>query len=156
MFPAKIAEDAVFLSREDASHPLASYSPHGFALDGADWPSLEHYFQAAKFSDPSLKQKVGRAPSPDWARKIARRNFWRIRKDWKKIQLVVMTRGLYIKCRTHGEVASALAATGERQLVEASLYDHYWGCGRDQRGHNYYGKVLMEVRKKLAEESQPM
>lgn len=155
MFPAKIADDAIFLSREDASHPLATFSPHSFSLDGADWPSLEHYFQAAKFSEPGLRLKIARAPTPDRAQKIARRYFWRRRKDWKKIQLVVMTRGVYIKCRTHGEVASALAATGERQLVEASLYDHYWGCGRDQLGHNYYGRVLMDVRKKLGEEYQP-
>ena len=37
-------------------------------------------------------------------------------------------------------------------IVESSLYDHYWGCGRDQRGHNYYGKMLMDVRDKLRAE----
>ncbi len=60
-----------------------------------------------------------------------------------------MTRGTYIKCLTHPEVKEALLATGDKVIVENSLYDHFWGCGRDQRGHNYYGKMLMDVRKRL-------
>ena len=63
-----------------------------------------------------------------------------------------MTRGFYIKCRTHPEVAKALLATDTRKIVESSMYDYYWGCGRDGRGHNTYGKVLMAVRDKLKTE----
>jgi predicted NAD-dependent protein-ADP-ribosyltransferase YbiA (DUF1768 family) len=39
-------------------------------------------------------------------------------------------------------------------LVESSNYDYFWGCGRDRRGENMYGKVLMNVREKLREELQ--
>ena len=63
-----------------------------------------------------------------------------------------MTRGIYIKCRTHTEVADALLATGDQKIVESSQYDYYWGCGRDGRGHNTYGNVLMAVREKLQKE----
>ena len=31
-------------------------------------------------------------------------------------------------------------------------YDCYWGCGRDTRGLNTYGKVLMNVRARLRKE----
>ena len=63
-----------------------------------------------------------------------------------------MTRGVYTKCRTHPEVAERLLSTGARKLVENNNYDYFWGCGRDRRGHNYYGKVLMDVRSKLLAE----
>ena len=64
-----------------------------------------------------------------------------------------MTRGTYIKCRTHPEVAAALLATGDLLIIETSQYDYYWGCGRDLRGDNVYGKVLMNVRTQLRKEA---
>ncbi|MEA3300365.1 MAG: NADAR family protein [Pseudomonadota bacterium] len=151
LFP-KLADDAIYLDRGDPTNPLASYSRHGFELEGCDWPSVEHYFQAMKFDDPVLRARVRLAPNPAAAARIARWRFWRVRKDWKKVQLVMMTRGTWIKCHAHPEVAAALLDTGERMIVESSLYDYYWGCGRDQRGHNYYGKMLMDVREKLRAE----
>ena len=148
-----VPDDAVFLSREDANEPLAAWSRHGFDLDGHHWPSVEHYFQAMKFADTPLMDTIRQAGHPRDTAKIARRNFWKVRRDWKKIQLVVMTRGTYIKCRTHPDVAEALLATGDSLLVEQSLYDRYWGCGRDYRGDNYYGRMLMDVRRRLREEA---
>ena len=65
-----------------------------------------------------------------------------------------MTRAVYIKCRTHSEVSQALLATGKETLVESSQYDYFWGCGRDGRGNNAFGKVLMAVRDKLTQEQQ--
>ena len=153
LFPDKIPENALFLSRDDPANPLAAYSKHSFELEGREWASVEHYFQTMKFSDEALREKIATADHPKIAAKIAKRNFWKVRKDWKKIQVVIMTRGTYIKCRTHPEVAQALLDTGDRMIVEESLYDHYWGCGRDQRGHNYYGKLLMDIRQRLREEA---
>jgi ribA/ribD-fused uncharacterized protein len=66
----------------------------------------------------------------------------------------MMTRAVYTKCRAHPEVAERLLATGDAKLVENSQYDYFWGCGRDRRGHNTYGKVLMDVRSRLREESE--
>jgi ribA/ribD-fused uncharacterized protein len=151
LFP-KIPEDAVMLTRDDANNPLASYSKHSFELEGETWPSVEHYFQAMKFSDPVLQQRIREATHPKLAEKVAKRNFWKVRRDFKKIQQVIMTRGTYIKCKTYPEVAQALLKTGDAQIIEVSLYDYFWGLGRDQRGHNYFGKILMEIRSRLREE----
>ena len=60
-----------------------------------------------------------------------------------------MTRGVYMKTQVHEEVLAALLATGERQIVETSQYDYFWGCGRDTRGHNHYGRILMDIRARL-------
>ncbi|MDE0660002.1 MAG: NADAR family protein [Gammaproteobacteria bacterium] len=146
--------NAVLVSRVDPTNTLASYSKHGFHLDDADWPSVEHYYQAMKFEDVVLREQVRNAPHPAHAAKLARKRRRRIRKGWDEVKEVYMTRGTYAKCRTHQEVADALVATADKTIIETSQYDYYWGCGRDTRGRNVYGRVLTNVRKRLREESR--
>ena len=148
-------DDALYLSRSDVNEPLSSFSRHGFELDGRFWPSVEHYFQGMKFEKPDDQEKVRLADHPAKARRLGRSRFRRIRRDWSKVRRVIMTRAVYTKCRAHPEIAERLLATGNTRLVENSQYDYFWGCGRDLRGHNTYGQVLMDVRGKLREESEP-
>ena len=147
-----IGQDAVLVSMEDANDPLSTYSRHGFELDGELWPSIAHYVEAMKFTDADLRKAICAAESPNAARRLAKRNRRRIRGDWNRLRETYMTRGVYRKCRTSEDAALALLATGERRIVETSQYDYYWGCGRDTRGLNTYGKVLMQVRERLREE----
>ena len=140
-----------YVSRTDATHPLATCSRHGFILDDAEWPSVEHYYQGMKFEDEALREVVRSAANPTDAREVAKGHKREVRDDWKRVRETVMTRGVYIKCRSHPEVARALLATGDDKLVENSQYDYFWGCGRDGRGENRYGRVLMQVRAKLRE-----
>lgn len=144
-------EDVVYVSRQDVEHPLASYSQHGFDLDGAEWPSAEHYYLAMQFDDPQIREAIRLAPHPRDAEKLAKRHKRALRRNWKAIRQTLMTRALYTVCRTHPEIAEALLATGERKIVENSQFDYFWGCGRDGRGENTYGKVLMGIREKLRE-----
>ena len=145
-------DDKLYLSRSDVNEPLSSFSRHGFDLDGHFWPSVEHYFQGMKFENSEYQDKVRSAEHPSKARKLGRTRFKRIRKDWSKVRRVIMTRAVYTKMRTHPEVADLLLATGDQKIVENTQYDYFWGCGRDFRGHNTYGQVLMDVRDKLREE----
>ena len=63
-----------------------------------------------------------------------------------------MTRAIYTKCRSYPEIAKQLIDSHPNQIIENSQYDYFWGCGRDRRGQNYYGKILMAVRDKLMSE----
>lgn len=146
-------DDLVCVSRSDVDDPLASQSEHGFDLDGAHWPSVEHYYQGMKFEDADVRERIRTSPHPRDCVKVAKRYKKRGRKAWNALKRTVMTRGVYIKCRTHPEVAQVLLATGECRILETSQYDYYWGCGRDGRGDNVYGEILMEVRAKLLEVS---
>ena len=141
----------VYVSRQDVNNPLSSYSKLGFYLDDAEWPSVEHYYQAMKFEDNAIREEIRQASHPIDAAKLAKKYKRQMRKDWGKIRETVMTRGTYIKCRTHQEVANALLNTGDKKIVENSQFDYYWGCGRDGRGDNTYGKILMDIRDKLSE-----
>jgi ribA/ribD-fused uncharacterized protein len=152
MFFSSNEPEPIYLSRDDESNLLSSFSSHGFFLDDADWPTVEHYYQGMKFDDPDQRAAIRSTASAAEARQLAEKHARAVRKDWKKVRQTIMTRGIYIKCRTHPGVAEALLTTDTQKIVETSQYDYYWGCGRDGRGHNTFGKVLMEVREKLKSE----
>lgn len=155
MFGPSLPEDALFFSRTDANQPLSSFARQGFELDGQHWPSVEHYFQANKYAEGDWQDAIRTSPHPKQAQKMGRRRFKGLRKDWRQVRRVIMTRAVYTRCRTHEEAANALLETGERILVNNNPYDYFWGCGRDRRGGNVYGQVLMDVREKLrAEQAQ--
>lgn len=142
-------EDAHYLSMDNAASGLSRVSEHSFELDDETWPSVEHYYQAMKYEKSSDRDAVKNASSAMQARKAGSRWFKKKRADWKKIELTVMTRAVYIKLRTYPELAQELLATGDQMLVEDSQFDYFWGCGRDKRGANHYGQILMNVREKL-------
>lgn len=152
MFFSHKKSASIYISRSDDENLLSSFSPHPFHLDEADWPTVEHYYQAMKFSDPQQQAAIRNTPSPAEARILAEENKKAIRNDWKKVKVVVMTRGVYIQARTHAAISKALLKTADKDLVENSQYDYFWGCGRDGKGGNQYGVVLMAVREKLQEE----
>ncbi len=144
-------DEVIYLSRSDTDNPLASYTLNTFELDGEQWPSVEHYYQGCKFEDKALRDQIINADTAHLAYKIARKNSKSARKDWKKIRKTIMTRGLYIMFKTYPAAAEKLLSTKEIKLIENSQYDYYWGCGRDLRGDNIYGHVLMGIRSKLRE-----
>ncbi|GGA65707.1 swarming motility protein [Neiella marina] len=152
MFVREDTDDKTFFSRYDKAHPLSSHVERPFELDGMTWLTIEHYFQAMKFSDEELRQRINQAASAEQAAKIGSKWYRRPRADWKKIQTVVMTRAVYVSAKTYPEVAQALLESLGQTLIENDAYDYFWGCGRDKRGENQYGQVLMKVREKLIEE----
>lgn len=154
LFPEEDA-NAHYIERQAEDALLGSCSSHAFRLEGVEWPSVEHYFQAMKFqtTDPEYMEKIRLAKHPKAARRLGRKHSRKLRKDWKQVKKIVMTRAVYTKCKAHPEVASALLETGDDRLVNNQQYDYFWGCGRDRRGENTYGKVLMDVRNKLREEA---
>lgn len=145
--------DAFYLSMNNPDEPLGRVSDHPFELEGVTWPTAEHYYRAMRFERFDDREAVRQAPTVEEAIKRGKRWFKKTRRDWKAVQSTVMTRALYIQCRTYPEIAERLLQTGDKPIIEDSQYDYLWGLGRDKRGGNLYGKVLMNVRDKLREEA---
>jgi hypothetical protein len=129
---------------------LSNFSPHGVELDGAYWPTVEHFFQAAKFvgTDPAHAAAIQRARKPKDAANLGRDRGHPLRSDWEEIKEDVMRRGVRCKFERHLDLREELLATGDEELVEASPIDFYWGLG-DGSGKNRLGHLLMEVRAAL-------
>ncbi len=147
-------EGARMVMRTDESDPFSSFSNHGFYLDDKDWLTVEHYFQAKKFENDVVQNMICKAKTPTEARKLGGSRWRRPRKNWRDIRRIIMTRAVYIKFKTHADLAQMLLDTGEQTLIENSNYDYYWGCGRDRRGKNTYGLILMDVRNKLKQDAE--
>lgn len=152
LFQANSDDKDLFVSRADTENLLGTHAAYSFELEGKVWPTVEHYFQGMKFTDETRQEQVRMAATPVQARKLGRKRHKSLRKDWKQVRETIMTRGVYLRCRTYPALAKELLETGDRMILENSNFDYFWGCGRDRRGRNAYGKVLMNVRAKLREE----
>ena len=145
-------ENSLYLSMNDQSELLSRNSLHSIKLENKNWPSVEHYFQAMQFEDETYQEKIRLSGNVQQAIKFGKSWFKKKRPDVKKVSKILMTRAIYIKCKTYSEVETRLLETKELRIIENSQFAYYWGCGRDQRGENNFGKILMDVRKKLLSE----
>jgi ribA/ribD-fused uncharacterized protein len=138
-----------FYSQSDTHREFSNFAPFGIDLDGARWPTVEHYYQARKFTDPEILEAIGKAEKPAIAKKLAERNKSAIRPDWAAVKDDVMYRAVRRKFELHPELRDLLLATGDEDIVESAPTDYYWGVGRDGTGQNKLGKIMKRIRAEL-------
>ena len=128
---------------------FSNFSRHTVKLGGKTWPTSEHYFQAQKFKDPALREKIRRASTPSIAAHFGRDRKNPLRVDWESVKVAIMTEVVRAKFMQHADVRATLLSTGDAQLIEHTENDSYWADGGDGRGKNMLGVVLMRVREEL-------
>jgi ribA/ribD-fused uncharacterized protein len=128
---------------------FSNFSHHPFTLDGALWPTSEHYFQAQKFAGSEWAEAIRLASNPMKAKRMGGSRKHPLRKDWERVKEDVMRRALEAKFTQHAGARDVLLSTGEVTLVEAAPRDSYWGCGAKGTGKNRLGVLLMELRLRL-------
>jgi len=94
------------------------------------------------------------AASPNAPRRVAQQSWFRKhgaqpRADWGEVKLDVMRRADGAKFSQHPQLAEMLLATSPAELIEDSPFDSFWGQGQDGSGHNWAGRILMEIRDRL-------
>ncbi len=136
----------VFYSTQGAYGCFANFSRHGFELDGAYWPTSEHYFQAQKFAGTPHADEIRKARTPKQAAQMGRDRKRPLRVDWERVKDDIMRRAVLRKFETHDDIRAILLSTGDELIVENAPKDYYWGCGSDGSGKNRLGQILMEVR----------
>jgi ribA/ribD-fused uncharacterized protein len=122
---------------------------------GAQYRTVEHFFQAAKARSYFDHEWVRDAWKPAEAK--FRGRGVRLRPDWEKVKLDVMMVGLRVKFAPGSLMANMLLGTGNRYIAEDSPKDDVWGIRDPQGGYtgqNLLGKCLMEVRRELRERQQ--
>lgn len=137
---------------------LSNFSAFNLEWEGLTFPTSEHAYHWEKFAVAEMDLPGGRsdiayivmtAPSAHEAFKVAERNRAKRRADWDVVKVDVMRRILRAKADQHEYVRRKLLATGDRELVEDSWRDDFWGWGPNRDGKNMLGRLWMEVRAEL-------
>jgi ribA/ribD-fused uncharacterized protein len=148
-----VDEPIYFYTKAGPFFELSNFAPFGFECDGVYWPTVEHYFQAHKFTDPAYRERIRDARTPRDARTLGQSRQLPIRHDWELVREEVMLKALRLKFK-RSELRESLLGTAQRQLVEASPFDYFWGTGQDGSGQNRLGCLLEQVRGELESQSR--
>ncbi|OQV24573.1 putative N-glycosidase YbiA [Hypsibius exemplaris] len=151
------AESAIefYNHRKEPYGIFSNFYPAEIHLDGRRWDTTEHYFQAKKFLDEKNMEMIRTQPSPGKAASAGRRRDLPLRNDWERVKDDVMKEAVYAKFSQHVELRKRLLQTGQRELVEHTTRDAYWGDGGHGGGKNMLGKILMATRDRLRREENP-
>lgn len=122
---------------------LSNFYPCKLRINGTEFSSVEHYFQAMKCLDFFEYEKIRLLPTAKEARQMGRRI--NLRPDWNTIRDSVMEYGILVKFQIP-ILQNLLLTTQDKELVENNTWgDVYWGICNG-KGENKLGKILMKTR----------
>jgi ribA/ribD-fused uncharacterized protein len=156
----KLDTDRQVFFYEQEFYVLSNFSAFNLQWRGGTFPTSEHAYHWSKFdlgtrTDDGIyvRDKIKGAPSAHEAFKMA--EHWRYlrRPDWDAVKVEIMREILMAKAEQHEYVRRKLLETGDRELIEDSWRDDFWGWGPNKGGQNMLGKLWMEVRSKARSES---
>jgi ribA/ribD-fused uncharacterized protein len=140
------AQTIEFSSKSPSYKELSNFHKAKMLLDGKEWPTVEHYFQAQKFSSsPDYQETIRAAATPVKAKSLGASKEYPIRNDWDTYREEVMKKALKAKFEQNADLKQLLKSTEGKALVEDTM-DPYWGQGRNKKGKNRLGLLLMELR----------
>jgi ribA/ribD-fused uncharacterized protein len=131
-----------------AFHPFDSFSAHQVIIWGIKFPTTEHAFQWKKFSvaRPDISGLILEAPSPEAAKRISIDYKQDTPESWHKEKVAIMEEIFRAKAEQNRDVREALKRSDNRQIVENSPVDSFWGIGPNGNGQNMVGKIWMKIR----------
>ena len=133
---------------------LSNFSAFTLVWQGIRFDTSEAAYHWEKFTGDSGDAQLTRhfiqtSPSAHEAFKVAEWNKPLRRADWDDVKVGIMLDILRAKAAQHEYVRRKLLATGDRELVEDSWRDDFWGWGPNRDGKNMLGRLWMQVRGEL-------
>jgi ribA/ribD-fused uncharacterized protein len=133
---------------------LSNFSRLPVIINGLTVPTSEALYQAMKFPHrPDVQRAICDMSSPAAAKRLARHYAALTHPNWPGVRVTVMGWVVRVKfLQHHTRLVTALAATGDRPIVEYSARDRFWGAGphdHDRRalyGLNMLGRLWTRVR----------
>lgn len=139
-----IKEPILFYERE--FYVFSNFSSFAIEWEGKLYMTSEHVYHSEKFQDEEMKGLIRTTRSAHDAQKLAFANKDKYRPDWDDVKIGIMKKILHVKVSQHPYVKKKLLESGDRELIEDSWRDNFWGWGPDKDGENHLGKLWMEVR----------
>lgn len=131
---------------------LSNFASCSIVLDNIEYNSVEHAYMSAKSDDGDWKILCSSENYSAGKIKRLSRDI-PLRKDWDSIKLSVMKECLEQKFQQE-PYKSKLLSTGNSILQEGNNWgDTFWGIGlKSERGLNYLGNLIIEIREQLVKE----
>jgi len=114
-------------------------------------PSVENLYQAMRFTGhPDIQQHILDQKS-GFGAKLASKKYrnTHTREDFEDIKVDIMYWCLRLKCAQHRNYRNLLLETGNRDIVEISKKDDFWGAkpiNNQLVGENVLGELHMRIR----------
>lgn len=136
------------LSNMAAGYPLR--------VNGIHVPTTEALYQACRFPHlPQVQDLIIRQASPMTAKMKSKPHRAHTRDDWDEVRVAIMKWCLKVKLAEHFTMfGNLLLSTFDKQIVELSRKDDFWGAipeddGEMLVGANVLGRLLMDIRERL-------
>lgn len=141
----------ITVQQEGELRLLHPYTVNKFILQGKEWLSIEHYYQAAAYMgvDDEFVESIRTCATPQLAHRKALnalQSFKMQRPDWDTARMIELDRAYRQMLRTYEEIYTTLRATGSAKIVYPTQTDKYLGVNEDGTGKNVLGEVLMAIR----------
>lgn len=129
---------------------LSNFEMATVELDGIEYPSTEHAYQAAKSTDPTERRRIRLAEKPGEAKRLGQPGIMKHKRaDWQSVSLSVMEDLCRQKFTKHKDLKKKLLDTGDAYLEETNTWgDVFYGVCKG-KGENHLGKILMKIRSEL-------
>ena len=126
---------------------FSNFYQASFTIDGKEWKTVEHYFQAQKCLNEKVREELRALSTPKEAKKMGSKVL--LRSDWDKVKINIMVQACRAKFTQNEALKKLLLSTGIKELREHTARDKFWGDGGNGKGRNELGKVLMKIREEL-------
>ena len=133
---------------------FSNFASFAVVYKGLTWMTSEHAYQAAKFEDKGVIKLIHSSLSAHDSKKIAHVHKDKMNPDWSNLKVSIMEEIVREKIKMHPYIQEKLIETGERDIIENSPEDSFWGSGSDGNGRNELGKIWMKLRDELKETSE--
>lgn len=111
------------------------------------YKSNEHYYQSEKaefHGDYKIAEAIREAKDARTAREIAKEEIT-TNQEWQKQKVSILKNGVMAKLRCNPHIKDMLMATKGKYLLEDTPI-YFWGKGRNGKGQNKFGEILMDIR----------
>jgi conserved hypothetical protein, ribA/ribD-fused len=150
----KLDTDKQVFFYEQEFYVLSNFSSFSLLFRGEQYATSEHAYHCQKFTDRcdrdgSIRRWIKDAPSAHEAYKRADLHYKDRRPGWEELRISIMHEILRAKVEQHEYVRRKLLETGDRELIEDSWRDPFWGWGQNKDGQNMLGKLWMDIRAEI-------
>ena len=147
-------EKQIFFYEQDY-YPFSNFSSFKIWWKGILFDTSEQVYHWEKFNpiktwstqeQYDIRRAILHSSSAHEVFKLAEKNKDHVRDDWLDVRVSTMLDILCAKVEQHEYVKRKLLNTGDREIIENSWRDSFWGWGPNRDGLNMLGKLWMQIR----------